>query len=59
MASKWVKVLDKAGLIALVLKFIICGRSVKWWDEEFRQLVKERKAFLPKVYVMTVVGMRI
>ena len=35
---------DKAASIALGRKLIICGRSVRWWDEELRQLVKDRRA---------------
>ena len=41
MASKWEKVMDKAALKAWGRKLIICGRSVNWWDEELRQLVKD------------------
>ena len=44
MASKWEKVVDKAALLTLGRKLIICGRSVSWWDEELRQLVKDRRA---------------
>ena len=44
MASKWEKVVDKAASIALGHKLIICGRSVRWWDEELRQLVKDHRA---------------
>ena len=44
MASKWEKVVDKAASIALGRKLIICGRSVSWWDDELRQLVKDRRA---------------
>ena len=44
MASKWEKVVDKAASKALGRKLIICGRSVNWWDEELRQLVKDRRA---------------
>ena len=44
MASKWEKVVDKAASIALDHKLVICGRSVKWWDDELRQLVKDRRA---------------
>ena len=43
MASKWEKVVDKAASKALGRKLIICGRSVNWWDEELRQLVKDRR----------------
>ena len=43
MASKWEKVVDKAALITLGRKLIICGRSVSWWDEELRQLVKDQR----------------
>ena len=43
MASKWEKVGDKAASKALGRKLIICGRSVHWWDEELRQLVKDRR----------------
>ena len=35
------KVVDKAASIALGCRLIICGRSVKWWDEEIRQPVKD------------------
>ena len=44
MASKWEKVVEKAALKALGRKLIVCGRSVNWWDEELRQLVKDRRA---------------
>ena len=44
MASKWEKVVDRAASVALGRKLIICGRSVKWWDEELRQLVKDDRA---------------
>ena len=37
------KVVDKAASKALGRKLIICGRSVSWWDEELRQLVKDRR----------------
>ena len=43
MASKWEKVVDKAASKALGRKLIICGGSVNWWDEELRQLVKDRR----------------
>ena len=39
MASKWGKVVDKAALIVLGCKLIICGRSFSWWDEKICQLV--------------------
>ena len=39
MASKWEKVVDKAASITLGYKLVICGRSVRWWNEELRQLV--------------------
>ena len=42
MTSKWKKVVDKAALGALGCKLVICGRSVKSWDEELCQLVKDR-----------------
>ena len=42
MARKWEKVLDKAALITLGRKLIICSRSVRWRDEELRQLVRDR-----------------
>ena len=35
---------DKATLLTLGGKLIICGRSVSRWDEELHQLVKDRKA---------------
>ena len=42
MASKWEKVVDIADSIALSRKLIICcGKSVKLWDEELHQLVKD------------------
>ena len=44
MASKWKKVVDKATLLTLGLKLIICGKSVSWWDEELWQLAKDRRA---------------
>ena len=44
MASKWEKVVDKAASIASGRKLIICGWSIKWWDEELRQLVKDHRA---------------
>ena len=44
MASKWEKVVDKAATMSLGHKLIICGKSVGWWDEELRQLVKDRQA---------------
>ena len=34
MASKWEKVVDEAVSIALGHKLVICGRSVRWSDEE-------------------------
>ena len=49
MASKWEKVVDKAASKALGRKLIICGRSVNWWDEELRQLVKDRRTCFAKV----------
>ena len=39
MASKWEKVVDKAGTISLGSKLIFCDRSISWWDEELHQLV--------------------
>ena len=44
MVSKWEKVVDKTALLTLACKLIICGRSVRSWDEELRQLVKDRRA---------------
>ena len=44
MASKWEKVVDKATSLALGHKFINCDRSVKWWNEKLRQLVKDNRA---------------
>ena len=52
MASKWEKVVDITALIALGLKLSICGRSVRWWDEELCQLVKDHRAFLLMVWIM-------
>ena len=43
MASKWEKVVDKAASLTLGRKLIICGRSVRWWDEELRQMVRDRR----------------
>ena len=43
MASKWEKEVDKVDSKALSCKLIVCGRSFKWWDEEFCQLVKDRR----------------
>ena len=43
MAIKWEKVIHKAASKALRPKLIICGRSVNWWDEELRKLVKDRR----------------
>lgn len=37
---------DKAACKALGRKLIIRGRSVSWWDEELRQLVKDRTVCL-------------
>ena len=46
MASKWEKVVDKAALLTLGCKLIICGtcRSVSWWDEDLCQLVMDHTA---------------
>ena len=44
MASKWEKVVDKAALLTLGRKLIICCRSVSRSYEELRQLVKDCKA---------------
>ena len=43
LASKWEKVVDKAASKVLGCKFIFCGRSFNWLDEELRQLVKDRR----------------
>ena len=49
MASRWKKVVDKAALLTLVCKLTICGRSVSWWDEELRQLVRDCRACFAQV----------
>ena len=37
-------VVDKAASTTLSHMLIICGRSVNWWNEEIRQLVKDLRA---------------
>ena len=44
MASKLEKLVDKAASITLHCKLIICGRSVRWWDEGIHQLMKDHRA---------------
>ena len=41
--SKQEKVVDRAATVSLGCKLTICGRSVSWWDEELRQLVKDHR----------------
>ena len=48
MASKWEKVVDKAASITLRRKLIVSARSVRWWREELRQLVKNCRDCIAK-----------
>ena len=56
IASKWKKVVDKATLLTLGRKFIVCGRSVSWWDEELISLLRIIGLVSLKPWIKTAIG---
>ena len=46
----------KAATTSLGLKLIICGKSVSWWDEELRQLVRIVGLVLFRVWTKILIG---
>ena len=42
--SEWEKVVNRVARKIVDRKRIVCGRSVSWWDDELRGMVRERRA---------------
>ena len=42
--SEWEKVVNRVAREIVGRKRIVCGRSVSWWDDELRGMVRERRA---------------
>ena len=42
--SEWEKVVNRVARRIIDRKRIACGRSVSWWDDELRGMVRERHA---------------
>ena len=42
--SEWEKVVNRVARRIIDRKRIVCGRSVSWWDDELRGMVRERRA---------------
>ena len=50
--SEWEKVVSRVARDVFGKKRIVCGRSVRWWDEELREMVTDRCACHKQVQTM-------
>ena len=42
--SEWEEIVSRVAREVICKKHIVCGHSVRWWDEELREMVIDRRA---------------
>ena len=47
--GKWEQVVKKVASAEVGEKVIVCGRAVRWWDNEIKQKIEERREVYRKI----------
>ena len=47
--EKWEQVVKKVASAEVGEKVIVCGRAVRWWDDEIKQKIEERREVYRKI----------
>ena len=47
--EQWEQVVKKVASTEVGEKVIVCGRAVRWWDDEIKQKIEERRELYRKI----------
>ena len=49
VVEEWEQVVKKVAKVEVGEKVVVCGRAVRWWDDEIKQKIEQRREAYKKI----------